>query len=92
MGLIIFVHVRVVTSTAVDRPLLDSGNGWSISDFAEIENRDYKIYNALNETLLYYFEKNASIYFYDISHGKEIILFDNDDDEDKNNEKTMIKK
>ena len=28
------MHVRVVTGTAVDRPLLDSGNGWSISDFA----------------------------------------------------------
>ena len=34
MGLIIFVQVRVVTGTAVDRPLLDSGNGWSIGDFA----------------------------------------------------------
>lgn len=34
MELIIFVHVCVVTGTAVDRPLLDSGNGWSISDFA----------------------------------------------------------
>ena len=26
---------------------------------SETENRDYKIYNALNETLLYYFEKNS---------------------------------
>ena len=34
LGLIIFVHVRVMTCIAVDRPLLDSGNGWSIGDFA----------------------------------------------------------
>ena len=53
---------------------------------SETENRDYKIYNALNETLLYYFEKNSLIYFYDISHGKETILFDNND-EDKNKDK-----
>ena len=31
------------------------------------------------------------MYFYDISHGKEIILFDNDD-EDKSNYKNSDKK
>ena len=51
---------------------------------AENENRDEKIYNALNETLLYYFEKNALMYFHDIFHGKEKLLFENDEgDEDK---------
>ncbi len=50
---------------------------------SETENRDYKIYNALNETLLYYFEKNTLMYFNDIFSGKEKLLFDNDDDEDK---------
>lgn len=44
---------------------------------------DTKIYNGLNETLLYYFEKNALMYFQDIFHGKDKILFDNDEDEDK---------
>ena len=58
---------------------------------SETENRDYKIYNALNETLLYYFEKNSLMYFYDISHGKETILFDNDDD-DKNKDKKAEQK
>jgi len=47
------------------------------------ENRDYKIYNAINETLLYYFEKNSLMYFNELFHEKEKILFDNDDDEDK---------
>ena len=61
-------------------------------NLSDTDNRDYKIYNALNETLLYYFEKNAVMYFHDISHGKEIILFDNDDDKDKNNEKKQKKK
>ena len=50
---------------------------------SENENIDKKIYNALNETLLYYFEKNALIYFHDIFHGKDKILFENDEDEDK---------
>jgi len=54
---------------------------------SDSENRDYKIYNALNETLLYYFEKNALMYFYDVFHGKEKILFDNDEDEDKKEDK-----
>jgi len=59
---------------------------------SETENRDYKIYNALNETLLYYFEKNSLIYFYDISHGKETILFDNDDDDKNKDNKDKDKK
>ena len=55
----------------------------------ETDDRDYKIYNALNDTLLYYFEKNAMMYFYDIFHGKDKILFDNDEDEEKKDEKKL---
>ena len=64
---------------------------------SETENRDYKVYNALNETLLYYFEKNTLMYFYDIFHGKEKILFDNDDNDDedkksKDENKKLVKR
>ena len=54
-----------------------------IENILEDENGEEKIYNALSQTLLYYFEKNSLMYFHDIFHGKEKILFENDDDEDK---------
>ena len=54
-----------------------------IENILENESGEDKIYNALSETLLYYFEKNSLMYFHDIFHGKEKILFENDDDEDK---------
>ena len=38
---------------------------------SENENIDKKIYNALNETLLYYFEKNALIYFHRILYFQD---------------------
>ena len=54
------------------------------SILSQDENREEKIYNALNETLLYYFEKNSLIYFNDLFRGKEKILFENDEEaEDK---------
>ena len=57
---------------------------------SEQENRDEKIYNALNETLLYYFEKNALMYFNDVFHGKDIILLENDEEiEDNKGEKKI---
>ena len=59
---------------------------------SESENRDEKIFNALNETLLYYFEKNALMYFNDIFHGKEKILFENDEGEEDKNTKEEDKK
>ena len=59
---------------------------------SESENRDEKIYNALNETLLYYFEKNALMYFNDIFHGKEKILFENDEGEEDKKAKEEDKK
>ena len=49
---------------------------------------DIKIYNALSETLLYYFEKNSLMYFNDIFNGKEKLLFDNNDEEDKKTKKS----
>ena len=59
---------------------------------SESENRDEKIYNALNETLLYYFEKNALMYFHDIFHGKEKMLFENDEGEEDKKSKEEDKK
>ena len=57
---------------------------------SEKENRDEKIYNALNETLLYYFEKNALMYFNDVFHGKDKMLFENDEEiEDNKGEKKI---
>ncbi len=65
---------------------------------SENENRDEKIYNALNETILYYFEKNALMYFHDIFLGKDKMLFENDEgdkntkEEDKNTKEEDKKK
>ena len=64
------------------------------------DNRDEKVYNALNEILLYYFEKNALIYFSDVFRGKDKMLFENNEgdedkklkDENKNNEEEDKKK
>ena len=56
------------------------------------ENRDEIVYNALNETILYYFEKNALIYFHDIFHGKVKMLFENDEGDDDKKSKEDDKK
>ena len=45
-----------------------------------LENENEEIYNALSETLLYYFEKNSLMYFKNLFHNKEKIFFDNKDE------------
>ena len=49
-----------------------------IENILENEKEDIQI--VLSETLLYYFEKNSLMYFNNIFHGKEIILFENDEE------------
>ena len=58
------------------------------------KNEEDKIYNSLNQTLLYFFEKNSLMYFNFLFNGQEKILFDNDDDvkkdeKDKEGKKIM---
>jgi len=49
-----------------------------IENILENENEDIQI--VLSETLLYYFEKNSLMYFNNIFHAKEKILFENDEE------------
>ena len=50
-----------------------------------LNQRDNEIYYALSETLLYYFEKNSFIYFNNILHSYNNILFEFDEDKNKEN-------
>ena len=68
--------IEILNSTDYDIAVI-------IENILSNENETDKIYNALNETLLYYFEKNSLMYFHDIFHGKPKILFENDDGESK---------
>ena len=60
-----------------------------IENVLKNEDNNEKIYNALSETLLYYFEKNSLMYFHDIFNGKQKLLLDNDDEEDKKSNKSF---
>ena len=45
-----------------------------------LEKKNEEVFNALEDTLLYYFEKNSLMYFNNIFHGKEKILLENDEE------------